>query len=444
MKDVCVIDYTTDENEKFFIFEAQKLTRSTLHGLSGEEKVKHDHQFKTDLSKDIANKKVNELPQHLNGEKLFQRLLFQQNKKTRQYNPKFIIVNRISNTLNNSEEQKLRAFFNNCNGRLLIKSKGTLGQANIFFRDKNIDVFIQAVKHQISGRTSFVIEEEKMLFSLKTKDDGSHKYDQSLGVYRRDFFLSEKKSDNNPLDIQYFEVCRYFCNMSHTTDSHNSEHTSHEKNYLNGNYQSAKEKLQGKMEKSSEKYTKKEQFFRNIAECIESGLFLVAKGSELSQYFLSEEDMQETNQHIARLLGISEDHAKIIISTIDPIEISNKLLKDYLKGGALGRIVSFHWDRGHTLEVENFLDQHREIKDIEEYRAGLKVLFTKVLDKSDFNMDGSFLRRCRLINKVFERYDNHLEAANDLDSQAQKEPITPLLDSDKARFLPKEERYLHG
>ncbi|MCF6766036.1 DUF5617 domain-containing protein [Thiotrichales bacterium 19S3-7] len=119
----------------------------------------------------------------------------------------------------------------------------------------------------------------------------------------------------------------------------------------------------------------------------------------------------------------------MISAELDPIIVANALLSDYVKGSKFGRITHLHWNRHHTSEVEKFLKDNEYPPDIDTYKNELFNLFEKIEAKPSFSKDGSFVRRMKLINKVFERaYHNDQIAPPKVPLLFKAEDATRLID----------------
>ncbi|MCF6766728.1 hypothetical protein L3V82_13250 [Thiotrichales bacterium 19S3-7] len=79
MKDVYVIDYSTDDDQQFCIFELQRFNSSQNHYWSKERKVQDAYGFRSEMS-DLSGRYLYDLPRYLDAEKYMQRILLQQNK----------------------------------------------------------------------------------------------------------------------------------------------------------------------------------------------------------------------------------------------------------------------------------------------------------------------------------------------------------------------------
>lgn len=295
-----IIDYTTDEENNFFIYELQRFIGSNNHKFYDHDSLNYTViKFYTSLSERYEN---TDNPQHLlhselltgelNGEKTLQRILLQQNIKTQKYNPDFLIIDRKSNNLSNSEKEKIKLFYEKHKAHIVIKATGSLGYGNYFSRNKLFDETLKIIEKQLSFGRSLSLEAEVML----TNEKINKKYAQdnkTPGIYKRSMLIA------NNTALEHVTVYKNILDTEKTTDNHsNNRYDFKNKGYLTSDIEDALNYSKKKYQKNPISYNEQVIFFQNLVKCLEQGIDYIDEKSPLIHCFLSKEDILNTNLKI--------------------------------------------------------------------------------------------------------------------------------------------------
>lgn len=303
-----IIDYTANE-DIFKFYEVQPLPTSNLvHPLHRSQKTNQqvlylDHfcQVYGIYSEELKRKVVNDIPSKLKR-KITARLATSQQPFSAIYNPKYLIVYRAEpiSPSNYEEVEILKKFYQECHGKLVIKTDSADGYGNTFINQDTFEHFFLELNKIIEKKKPILIEE-----IIMAKDKKISSPDNPIGIYKRAIVLYNLKLDK----IEFFDAYKNCFNISTSTNSHNKELSwTQIKGYLSLSPEKFHERAQKKRLK--EGYEKELKFFSSIIRSMENFLSDINNKDNLSHYFLSPRDFKAWKNYL-----IKEESLQLEISS---------------------------------------------------------------------------------------------------------------------------------
>ncbi|MCF6775868.1 hypothetical protein L3V83_04675 [Thiotrichales bacterium 19X7-9] len=297
MKRAFIVDYTTNDNGDFRIYEIQNLLDSNLFKTIENELDNGiiTARFYQSLPSPLGS--IN--PRRINC-KTDQRYLLQSFQETAKYNPDFMIIDRTSKApLSHDEKETIRAFLEKYNNKVVIKTDGVEGTGNTFTKDMDFDAIVEKINQHLAEGKPISIEEQVML----TKDNENEinsfneKYNflncNKPGIFRRGIVLYDPETD----EIEHFEVYKQIIDTSETTCNHKSDQDgqSISVGYLKtyNTIDAIRSYTETRKSKHPERYRQRSDFFKDIARVIESNGMPC---DNLNQFCLTDNDHRAANE----------------------------------------------------------------------------------------------------------------------------------------------------